>query len=65
MSGLFFNYAGVSHELVVSCVDGVSVWRGVVDGVVDVFWDSGVGFDETDLLMVFRGLVDAFVLEVG
>ena len=61
MSGLFFNYLGVSHELVVSCVDGVSVWRGVVDGVDVVFWDSGLGFDETDLVMVVGGLVDAWV----
>lgn len=63
MSGLFFNYGGVLHELVLSCVDGVSVWRGVVDGCEEVFWDSGVGVDEVDLVLVFRGLVDVWVGE--
>lgn len=63
MSGLFFTYEGVLHELVLSCVDGVSVWRGVVDGVDVVFWDSGLEFVETDLLMVFGGLVDVWVGE--
>ena len=65
MDGLFFNHNGLTHSLVLSCVDGVSVWRGVVDDGVVVFWDSGLLFEETDLLMVFRGLVDAYVLEVS
>lgn len=65
MDGLFFNHAGLTHGISVSCVDGVSVWRGVVDDDVVVFWDSGLEFVETDLLMVFRGLVDAYVEEVG
>ena len=65
MSGLFFNYGGLTHSLVLSCVDGVSVWRGVVDDGVVVFCDVGVDVVDADLLMVFRGLVDAYVLEVS
>lgn len=65
MDGLFFNHNGLTHRIVLSCVDGVSVWRGVVDDGVVVFWDSGVDVVDTDLVMVFRGLVDAYVLEVS
>lgn len=42
MSGLFFNDVfGVTHSLELELFDGVSVWRGIVDGFDVVFFECG------------------------
>lgn len=50
VSGIFFNWCGVTHQLELSLFDGSGVWRGIVDGVHVVFFECGVDCDVTVLI---------------
>lgn len=63
-SGIFFNYWGVSHSLILELFDRPSVWRAVVDAgephEVEVFFDAPVAVDIVELI---NFAVDAWVAD--
>lgn len=50
VSGLFFNWWGVTHSLELELFEGSTVWRAVVDGSHVLFFDAEPGLFAVDLI---------------
>ena len=59
-SGIFFNYWGRTHELELCLFDRPTVWRAVVDGEVEVFFEAST---DADILVLIDLAIGAWVAD--
>lgn len=60
--GLFFNWSGRTYSLSLVLFDEPTVWRGLVDGVDEVFFEAPQDCDFSDLM---EFAVEAWIREVN
>lgn len=49
-TGIFFNYYYVTHSLELEMFDKPTVWRALVDGRVEVFFEASTECEVLDLI---------------
>jgi hypothetical protein len=49
-SGIFFNWAGRTYELELVIYDKPTVWRGLIDGEHEVFFEAATDVDGLTLI---------------
>jgi hypothetical protein len=50
--GIFFNHAGRTYELELLIFDKPTVWRGVIDGEHEVFFEAPTTVDVIELIQL-------------